>query len=283
MHRTRKFYQKKKLQTTLQMIKEKELTTNKETGAPLKGSGSSAAVLKDISTITIFENDYFIALNKPARVLSIPDRMQSEPSLKDRLIEKYGSIFTIHRLDKETSGIILFAKDEVTHKFFSKQFEERTMEKYYLGLVHGLPPHKTGSIDAAIMEHPVFKGQMVINKKGKPSLTDYEVMEPLGKYSLVKFQIHTGRTHQIRVHAKNIGHPIVCDPLYGDGKPVMLSAIKKKFKLSKHDDEERPMLNRVALHSYELKFKDAQGKEFDLIAELPKDMRALIQQLKKNK
>ncbi len=231
----------------------------------------------------IFENDHFIAINKPAGVLSIPDRTQSEPSLKDMLIDRYGSIFTIHRLDKETSGIILFAKDEATHKYFSKQFEERTVEKYYMGLVHGTPSNKTGTIDGPIMEHPVFKGQMVINKKGKPSLTDYEVIEELGKYSLVKFQIHTGRTHQIRVHAKSLGYPIVCDPLYGDGKPVLLSAIKKKYKLSKHDDEERPMLNRVALHSFQLKFKDEAGKDFDLNAELPKDMRALIQQLKKNK
>mgnify|MGYP000873641859 CR=1 FL=1 len=252
------------------MINEKN---NSENGAPaVKGSGINV----------IFENDQFVVLNKPSGMLSIPDREQSQPSLKDRLIEKYGSIFTIHRLDKETSGIIVFAKDEATHKYFSKQFEERSVEKYYIGLVHGSLPHKTGTIDAAIMENPVFKGQMVINKKGKPSVTDYEVLEDFGKYSLVKFQIHTGRTHQIRVHAKNIGHPLVCDPLYGDGKPVLLSAIKKKFKLSKHDEEERPMLNRVALHSFQLKFSDAAGNPFDLTAELPKDIRALLQQLKKN-
>lgn len=255
---------------------------NKENSSVPKRSIAPIAALKNLSDITIFENDYFIAINKPAGVLSIPDRMQSEPSLKDKLLEKYGSIFTIHRLDKETSGIILFAKDEATHKFFSKQFEERTVEKFYMGLVHGAPTHKAGSIDAAIMEHPVFKGQMVINKKGKPSLTDYEVVENLGKYSLLKFQLHTGRTHQIRVHAKNMGHPIVCDALYGDGKPVLLSAIKKKFKLSKHDEEERPMLSRVALHSYELKFTDEQGNNFDLMADLPKDIRALIQQMKKH-
>ncbi len=230
----------------------------------------------------IFENDQFIVLNKPAGVLSIPDRTQSEPSLKDMLIEKYGSIFTVHRLDKETSGIILFAKNETAHQYFSKQFEDRSMEKYYLGLVHGTLEQTAGSIDAAIMEHPALKGVMVVNKKGKPSLTDYELAEALGKFSLVKFRIHTGRTHQIRVHAKNIGHPIACDPLYGDGKPVLLSSIKKKYKLSKHDEEERPILNRVALHSYELKFKDATGQEFDLTAELHKDIRALIQQLKKN-
>ncbi len=267
----------------MQMTKQDEFINNEEEGPSIKTTKGVGIGLKEIAGITLFENDFFIALSKPAGVLSIPDRTQSEPSLKDRLIEKYGSIFTIHRLDKETSGIILFAKDAETHKYFSKLFEEKAMEKYYLGLVHGSPQNKTGSIDAAIMEHPVFKGKMVINKNGKPSITDYEVTESLPKYSLVKFQIHTGRTHQIRVHAKNIGHPIVCDPLYGDGQPVMLSAIKKKFKLSKHDEEERPMLNRVALHSYQLKFKDQQGKEFDLIAELPKDMRALIQQLKKNR
>jgi 23S rRNA pseudouridine955/2504/2580 synthase/23S rRNA pseudouridine1911/1915/1917 synthase len=238
-------------------------------------------MIKTIPEI-IFENEHFVALNKPAGMLSIPDRTQSEPSLKDLLIQKYGSIFTIHRLDKETSGIILFAKDEETHKYFSKQFEERSVEKFYVGLIHGSLPNESGTIDAPIMEHPIFKGQMVVNKNGKQSITDYSVMEDLSKYSLVKFQLHTGRTHQIRVHAKNIGHPLVCDPLYGDSKPVLLSSIKKKFKLSKHDDEERPLLNRVGLHSYQLKFKDAEGNTFDLIAELPKDIRALIQQLKKN-
>ncbi len=265
------------------MTKENSFTDVTNEPAQPKKTSAATALLKDVSAITLFENDRFIAINKPAGLLSIPDRMQSELSLKDRLIEKYGSIFTIHRLDRETSGIILFAKDAETHKYFSKQFEEKAMEKFYLGLVHGMPPDKTGKMGGAIMEHPVFKGQMVINKNGKPSLTEYEVLENLGRYSLIKFQLHTGRTHQIRVHSKNIGHPIVCDPLYGDGKPVMLSNIKKKFKLSKHDDEERPMLNRVALHSYELKFKDEQGKDFDLVAELPKDMRALIQQLKKNR
>lgn len=235
-----------------------------------------------IAGAIIFENEQFVAINKPANVLSIPDRMQSEPSLKDMLTDKYGSIFTVHRLDKETSGIILFAKNETAHKFFSQLFESRSVEKFYIALLHGIPQNKSGTIDAPIMEHPALKNQMVVHRNGKPSVTSYEVMEELGRYSLVKFQLHTGRTHQIRVHAKNIGHPVACDPLYGDGKPILLSSIKKKYKLSKHDDDERPMLNRVALHSYELKFIDAKDQLHDLFAELPKDMRALITQLKKN-
>lgn len=230
----------------------------------------------------VFENDHFVAVNKPAGMLSVPDRTQSEVSLKDILIEKYGTIFTVHRLDKETSGIIVFAKDDTTHKYLSKAFEEKTVEKYYLGLVHGTPSPASGHIDAPIMEHPVQKGLMMVNRRGKSSLTDYEVQETFGKYSLVKFRIHTGRTHQIRVHAKNIGHPIACDPLYGDGTPIRLSSIKKKYKLSKAEEEERPIVNRVALHSYELKFTDAAGNTHNLVAELPKDIRALVQQMKKN-
>ena len=238
--------------------------------------------MKKYNPEIVFENDSFVAVNKPAGLLSIPDREQTQTSLKDILLEKYGSIFTVHRLDKDTSGLIIFAKTEAAHKYFSLLFEERKIEKYYQGLVHGIPSEKKGTIEAPIAEHGVQKGLMVVHRRGKSSITDYEVIEAHKSFSLVQFQLHTGRTHQIRVHCKNIGHPLACDELYGDGKPVMLSAIKKKFKLSRHDDEERPMLNRLALHSYRLKFTDADGQLIDLEAELPKDIRALLQQLKKN-
>ena len=145
----------------------------------------------------------------------------------------------------------------------------------------GCPAQKKGTLDAPISEHPTQKGLMVVHRKGKPSVTDYEVLEDLKQFSLIQFQLHTGRTHQIRVHCRNMGHPLACDELYGDGKPILLSSLKKKFKLSRHDEEERPMLNRLALHSYRLKFTDNDGKPIDLEAELPKDIRALIQQLKK--
>jgi 23S rRNA pseudouridine1911/1915/1917 synthase len=230
----------------------------------------------------ILETPNFVAINKPAGLLSIPDREQTQTSLKDLLIEKYGKIFTVHRLDKDTSGVIIFAKDEATHKYLSLLFEGRAVEKYYQAIVLGTPTQKKGTIDAPIAEHAIDKGKMIIHQRGKPSVTDYEVLEEHKFYSLVQFQLHTGRTHQIRVHSQNIGHPIACDPLYGDGKPVLLSSLKKKYKLSKHDEEERPMLNRVALHSYQLKFKDEAGKDISLTADLPKDIRALLQQMRKN-
>jgi 23S rRNA pseudouridine955/2504/2580 synthase/23S rRNA pseudouridine1911/1915/1917 synthase len=232
----------------------------------------------------IFENENFVAVNKPSGLLTIPDRHDEQlHSLYKILQQQYEKIFIVHRLDRDTSGIILFAKDEATHKFLSQLFEQRNVEKYYLGIIQGTLQNKKGIIEEPIMEHPVKKGMMVVHTKGKPSVTEYEVMEDYGIYSLVRFKINTGRTHQIRVHLKHLGHPIACDELYGDPKPILLSSFKKKFKLSKHDEEERPMLNRLALHSSELKFKDQNNTAFDLKAELPKDMRALLQQLKKNR
>ena len=229
----------------------------------------------------LFENEDFIALNKPAGTLSIPDREGKEPSLKSLLREKYGNIFTVHRLDRETSGVIVFAKHEEAHKYFSKIFEERSVEKIYQGIVQGAPPEQKGSIDLPIMEHPAKPGTMVVNKKGKPSLTDYEVIETAGPYSLLQFRIHTGRTHQIRVHLQALGHPIACDDLYGDGRPILLSTIKRHFKLSKAEEQERPILARLALHSLLLHFQDAHGVFHTLEAPLAKDMRALLQQLRK--
>lgn len=230
----------------------------------------------------IYENDSFVAINKPSGLLSIPDRFGKDPSLKTLLHEQMGKIYTVHRLDKNTSGIILFAKDEATHKDLSQKFEGREVEKYYLGLVSGTMMKREGTIDIPIMEHPGKTTLMVTHKKGKPSVTDYKVLEEFGLFSWVQFQIHTGRTHQIRVHAKYIGNSIVSDELYGDGQPVLLSSIKRKFKLSKNELEERPILNRLALHSWKLKFRDAQGEKFELEAPLSKDLKALLQQLRKN-
>ena len=124
---------------------------------------------------------------------------------------------------------------------------------------------------------------MTVYRKGKESLTDYEVLEDFKTFSWVRFQIHTGRTHQIRVHAKHIGHPILSYDVYGDGKPVLLSSLKHKFKLSKNELEERPILHRLALHASSLQFANTDGEMIKLEAPLPKDLRALLQQLRKRK
>jgi len=235
-----------------------------------------------ISEFIIDENKDWVALNKPAGLLSIPDRKGTEISLKVLLKEKYGEIFTVHRLDKDTSGLIVFAKNETAHKILSKQFEERLTKKIYQGLVMGSLMEEKGTINARIAEHPAQNGSMIIHRKGKEALTEYEVLEDFKIFSFVQFRIHTGRTHQIRVHMKELGHPIVCDPLYGDGKPVLVSSLKSKFKLSKDLEEERPILSRLALHSFQLSFKDIDEKMIALEAPISKDIRATLQQLQKS-
>jgi 23S rRNA pseudouridine1911/1915/1917 synthase len=229
---------------------------------------------------TIFENENFIVINKPTGLLSIPDRMQSETSLKDMLIHKYREIFTVQRLDKGTSGVIVFAKNEQTHKQLSQLFEEKDVEKYYVGLVHGKMQNEEGTIDAPITEHPVKKGRMITHMKGKPSVTEYSIIENFRLFSWVKFHIHTGRTHQIRVHMQHINHSIVCDDLYGSDEPVYLSSLKRNYHLSKKEDSEKPILSRLALHSLQLKF-DLNDKHFEFEAEIPKDLKATLQQLRK--
>lgn len=228
----------------------------------------------------IFENDDFVAINKPSGMLSIPDRKQSEVSLKDMLIRQYEKIFTVHRLDKGTSGVIIFAKNEETHKTLSQLFEARESEKYYFGLVHGSIPDEAGIIDAPMMEHPSKKGKMMTHAKGKDALTDYAVEERFKLFTWMQFRIHTGRTHQIRVHMQHVDYSIVCDELYGSGEPLKLSSLKRKFNLSKKYYEERPLLARLALHASLLKFV-LRDEEFALEAELPKDLRATLQQLRK--
>ena len=213
-------------------------------------------------------------------MLSIPDRANTQPSLKSELQKKYGEIFVVHRIDRPTSGLIIFAKNAEAHKALSALFLSREMNKKYVALVNGTIYPESGTIDAAITEHPAKDGTMIVHQKGKNSITDYKTVEKFPLYSFVEYQIHTGRTHQIRVHTKYMGHSIVGDELYGDGKPVLVSQIRKDFKLSKSVDDEQPILNRLALHSYRMEFTLFE-KEYKLEAPLWKDMRATLQQLRK--
>jgi len=231
----------------------------------------------------IYEDEDLVVVNKPAGLLVIPDRFNSElPSLNKILEQKMQQqIWVVHRLDRDTSGVICFAKNEQSHKYLSNLFQEHEVVKLYAGIVHGRVVPEQGRIEAPIAEHPVTKGKMVTAKKGKPSVTDYRVTEQWALYSLLQFQIQTGRTHQIRVHMQSMGHPLLCDELYGDGKPFFVSSIKKKYKLADKYESERPLLSRLALHAYRLQFHKADGKEIVAEATLPKDILACVKQLNK--
>lgn len=234
------------------------------------------------SKYLLFENEDFVVLNKPAGLLSIPDRFDPAlPSLSKILERHYGQILVLHRLDKDTSGVIVFAKNEPTHKFLSRQFQNRQTEKIYLGLVTGNIREKEGHIETPILSDPGKGGRMKTGKNGKPAVTAFEVLKTFGLYSLLKIQIFTGRTHQIRVHLKSIGHPIAMDSLYGSDQPFYLSMIKKNYRIGKYQEEERPLMHRMALHASELHFTDEKGQRHSFRAPLPKDFQAVLNQLEK--
>ncbi len=230
----------------------------------------------------VYEDADIVAYNKPSGLLSIPDRYNDTlPCLYHLAAKQHDKLFVIHRLDKDTSGLICFAKNEKSHKYMSELFQGRAVAKYYLALVDGQPMKPSGSIIAPIAEQHTHKGRMCVQKKGRFAHTDYEVLKTWNSFSLLKLRIHTGRTHQIRVHLQHLGNSIVCDPFYGRGGALMLSAIKKKFKLSQNEEEERPLLNRLALHASSLAFKNEQGEDIVLEAPLYKDMEVALKQLDK--
>lgn len=231
----------------------------------------------------LYEDQELVIVSKPANYLSIPDRFQPDlPNVQSFLKHKFGNIYTVHRIDRETSGLLVFAKDEHTHKALNEQFENRLVEKKYLALAAGNVHNEQGIIDKPIGKHPYLKGKMVIHPKGKPSLSEYKVLERFKNYTLVEVNIKTGRTHQIRVHFEAIGYPLAIDPLYSRKQAFFLSEIKGKKYKSNRAEAERPLMSRCTLHAYELSLTQPSTKErIHVKADLPKDFRAVLQQLRK--
>lgn len=230
----------------------------------------------------LYEDKEFIVINKPSGILSVGDRFNlNTPSLLGMLRKKYDEVYTVHRLDKETSGVIVYALTKAAHKSLSEQFENRTTEKKYIAFVEN-HIEEAGTIDAPIAESPFIKGKMVIHKKGKPSLTEYKRIEKYGNISLVDINLKTGRTHQIRVHFAHIGNPLFIDSLYGHRAEFYLSEIKgRKYKSGKYKVE-KPLLSRLTLHAKKLTFNHPTiNKVVSLKADLPKDLKALHYQLSK--
>ncbi len=233
--------------------------------------------------VILHEDEDLVIVNKPAKYLSIPDRFdETKPNVLGFLNHKYGKVFTIHRLDKETSGILCFAKNEIAHKLVSKQFQERTVQKIYYALVDGILTPNEGEINQGIAPHPARPGKMMVSNKGKKSLTTYKIIEQFKNFALVEANIKTGRTHQIRVHFEAIGFPLALDALYGTRTEFLLSEIKlRKYKLGKNQ-EERPLMTRTTLHAYRLELDHpTTQKRLIIEAPLPKDFAAVVKQLQK--
>lgn len=237
-----------------------------------------------IQPTIVYEDADLVIVNKPADFLTIPDRFKHDkPNVMGWLKERYEEVFTVHRLDRETSGILCFARNEASHKALSKQFQERTAQKIYWAIVDGVPMNETGIIDKPIGESMARRGKMLVTQRGKVAITHYRVLEVFKQFSLVEAEIKTGRTHQIRVHLQFIGHPLAIDELYGRREAFYLSEVKgRKFQLAKKQDEERPLMSRSTLHAHQLTLTHpTTGERVTFSSELPKDFAAMLKQLHK--
>jgi 23S rRNA pseudouridine1911/1915/1917 synthase len=231
----------------------------------------------DIPLDVIFEDKHMLALNKAAGMVVHPGAATGEDTLVHALLSHCEDSLSgiggverpgiVHRLDKETTGVIVVAKTDKAHRALADQFATRSLKKFYVALVAGVPQLLSGTINSAIARHPTHRHRMTIGEGGRPARTDWERAEAFGNIAaLMRCQIFTGRTHQIRVHLKSLGHPILGDALYG-WKP---------------DDRLTLQPKRVMLHAEHLVLTHPiSGKELELRAPLPDDFTAMIKSLKK--
>ena len=228
----------------------------------------------------IYEDSDVLAVNKPPGVLTIPDRFGSKgPSLLEELLLRYENVLPVHRLDFETSGILIFAKNEASHAVLNELFSSREVTKLYWAICLS-PREKEGVIDIPIRENLGVRGTYETHPDGKPALSEYRVLEELGRYALVEIRILTGRTHQVRVHMQSIHAPLFVDSKYGLQKAFYLSEIKRYRQ--KEGKNERPLLSRSSLHARYLSFKiPERNQSYEFEAPLPKDFKATLNQLRK--
>jgi len=187
---------------------------------------------EDIPLDILYEDDSLLILNKPAGLVVHPAPGHPEGTLVNALLAHCPNLpgiggvqrpGIVHRLDKDTTGAIAIAKTDQAQQHLQAQLKAKTARREYLGVVYGVPASESGTIDLAIGRHPVDRKKMAvvpIEKGGRSALTHWLVQERLGNYTLIHFQLETGRTHQIRVHSAHIGHPIVGDPVYSSGRSI---------------------------------------------------------------
>jgi 23S rRNA pseudouridine1911/1915/1917 synthase len=249
----------------------------------------------------LFEDDFLVAFDKPSGLPVVSDRRGgAQATLMGRVRERFGpSTANVHRLDAETSGIVLCAKTKPALDFLSGQFQSKTVRKTYNALVAlsaaegaeatrdfardpagALPPEF--SVDLAIGEDEQVAGRMRVFRKrgGKPSVTEFRVLEPFGRFAWLECRPLTGRTHQVRVHLAAAGAPVLNDALYGDPASVLLlSGLKRHYK---GRDEEKPLISRLALHSGALGFIHPSTQEpVEITAPLPREFEIALKYLRR--
>jgi 23S rRNA pseudouridine1911/1915/1917 synthase len=175
----------------------------------------------------LYEDEQLIVINKPVGMVVHPAPGHSSGTLVHALLAHCSDLSGIngverpgivHRLDKDTSGVLVVAKTDLAHQSLQAQIQAKTAQREYLGIVWGAPKTPSGVVDAPIGRHPIQRKKMAVVENGRPARTHWQVLERIGNYSLLGFRLETGRTHQIRVHSFHMGHPVLADPLYGHGK-----------------------------------------------------------------
>jgi len=219
----------------------------------------------------VYEDEDILVVNKRPFMIVHPTKNHRSGTLSNGIINYFNEskqnciVRLVSRLDMNTSGLIIIAKNQFAHGMLSKEMTANRVEKRYLAIAHGILKEKEGTIDEPIYRREDLENgrKRVVDERGQRSITHYKVIEEYGDASLVECKLETGRTHQIRVHLNHLGHPIFGDTLYGDG------------------DNEMELIERQALHAYKLKFKSPRtGKIINLEAELPEDIKKLIKLLK---
>ena len=237
---------------------------------------------ENIPLNVVYEDDHILIINKPADMVVHPSRGHASGTLANAvkyycnsLSEINGSLRPgiVHRLDRDTTGVIIIAKTDFSHGAIARQFENREVKKQYTAVVEGVVSFDSDLLDLPIGRDKRFREKMAIRYDGgKRSVSEYKVKERFARHSIVHVFPRTGRTHQIRVHMKSIGHPVLADKLYGNNDPFFSVNME-----SDGVDEHRPIIERHALHAARIEIThpvDEQAMAFE--APLPDDMKNLI-------
>ena len=240
---------------------------------------------EDIPLDILYEDSHLIVLNKPAGMLVHPASGVNEGTLVNALLAHCADLSGIggverpgivHRLDKDTSGVLVVAKTDVVHRALSTQFEKHTITRQYVAVVCGVPSEVTGTIDAQIARSRRDRRRMTtVENNGRHAISHYQVLEIYNKFSLVQLTLETGRLHQIRVHLQHIGHPVAGDAIYGGEQRAMKDADTLPIKHALIN------LKRQALHARTLQFEHPISRETLMYsATKPADMQRLIETLR---
>ncbi len=241
----------------------------------------------------LYEDDGFVVVNKPAGMVVHPARGHWMGTLTSALAYRFQSLSDVggptrpgivHRLDRDTSGVIVVAKTNAVHMKLGEQFQNRQVQKEYFAITAGRIDRDRDVIDAAIGRHPYQRDKQAIRSghgTSKPASTFYEVISRHGRFTQVRVMPKTGRTHQIRVHLAHIGCPIICDRLYAGHAEMSRSALLGRA-IEEHESvlDRQAVLSRQALHARKLTFRNPQtGKEMTFEAPLPSDLQRVIELL----